>query len=84
MWLSAFIAGESLLLFLAQLPSFRVWCWILLCAILGLVLILFLRNKRLKIYHRSISDAFWNLMAGAVLAFLLGFMCPSKFGEYTP
>jgi competence protein ComEC len=37
-------------------------------------LIIFLRNKRLKIYHRSISDAFWNLMAGAVLACVLGFM----------
>jgi len=62
------------LLFLAQLPSFRQWCWIFLCTALVLALILFLKKKKFKLLHRSIGDEVWNLMFGALLILLLGFM----------
>ena len=70
--LTAFIAGESLLLFLPQLPSQIVWAGILITVLIALALIAYLKFGTIYSFSpRAISIT--NLSMATGVLFLLGF-----------
>ena len=75
--LTAFIAGESLLLFLPELPSTEVWAALSISITICLLLIFFLRNKILLIAKQDQDTKkqkeYLNLLAGVLLIGFLGF-----------
>jgi competence protein ComEC len=75
--LTAFIAGESLLLFLPELPSTEVWAAFSISISICLLLIFFLRNKSFLITKQdqdtNKQKEYLNLLAGVLLIGFLGF-----------
>ena len=70
--LTAFIAGESLLLFLSQLPSQGVWAGVLITVFIGLSLIAYLKFGTIySLSPKAISMSHLLIATGTV--FLIGF-----------
>jgi competence protein ComEC len=71
--LTAFIAGESLLLFLPQLPSWNFWAWLLVITSLLLTLIFFLKIKKKKLYQSYFLQRYTELILWSLVFASLGF-----------
>lgn len=71
--LTAFIAGESLLLFLPQLPSWNFWACLSVITSLLLTLIFFLKIKKKKLFQSYFFQPYTELILWSLVCASLGF-----------